>query len=126
MATNRRATRRNLPSAKTAGAAGRDRWYQGRHRRQGARPSFQGWSPATGLRATQFLDLKRRRMRLSCGVSMIRTGREWFRGEPLVAAALLAGLLGLWASTPASAEDDKPAPPTPAAAEGDKPAPPTI
>ena len=43
---------------------------------------------------------------------MTRTGREWFRGELLVAAALLAGLLGLWTSTPAAAEGDKPAPPT--------------
>jgi|GEM_PF-935111 len=57
---------------------------------------------------------------------MTRTGQKWFRGEPLVAAALLAGLLGLWASTPAAAEGDKPAPATPAAAQGDKPAPPTI
>ena len=43
---------------------------------------------------------------------MTCTGREGFRSEPLVAAALLAGLLGLWASTPAAADGDKPAPPT--------------
>lgn len=42
---------------------------------------------------------------------MARTGREWLRGERVVAAAFLAALLGLWAPTLAVAEGDKPAPP---------------
>jgi hypothetical protein len=42
---------------------------------------------------------------------MARTGREWSRGEWVVAAAFLAGLLGLLAPTPAAAEGDKPSPP---------------
>ena len=42
---------------------------------------------------------------------MARTRRDRFRGEWVVAAVFLAGLLELWAPTPTAAEGDKPSPP---------------
>jgi len=68
MATDRRATRRNLPSAQRQ--LGLPDEADGTKAGTGVKkpPSFQGWLPATETRAAaQFLDLKRRRMRLSCG-----------------------------------------------------------